>query len=185
MAGKLTEEAIKNTYLQLLEEKPMDKITISEITKRIGINRQTFYYHYKDIIDLTADIFNDVSKYCAGTDGNLSNCLMRYYDYFTEHKAITQNIVRSGYFDQVHSRMEPDLRIMISNMIDDTAGMGQIGEATKELTSFYYAAILSTFIVRWIRNGMNTDRNLFRKLANVCEASMKGTIDVFRSDTTN
>ena len=32
MAGKLTEEAIKNAYLQLLEEKPMDKITISEIS---------------------------------------------------------------------------------------------------------------------------------------------------------
>ena len=32
MAGKLTEEAIKNAYLQLLEEKPRDKITISEIS---------------------------------------------------------------------------------------------------------------------------------------------------------
>lgn len=185
MAGKLTEEAIKNAYLQLLEEKPMDKITISEITKRIGINRQTFYYHYKDIIDLTADVFNDISRHCTGSDNNLSNCLMRYYDYFIEHKTMTMNVVRSGCFDQVHSRMEPDFRIIISNIIDDIAGSGQIDKEAKDLTSFYYATILSTFIVRWIRNGMNTDRNLFSKLANVCEINMKGTIDIFRNNTTD
>ena len=32
--------------------KPLDKITVREITEECGVNRQTFYYHFEDIYDL-------------------------------------------------------------------------------------------------------------------------------------
>lgn len=60
MAGNLTREAIKKAFIGLLEEKSLNKITIEDITSRVGINRQTFYYHFKDILDLTYNISLDV-----------------------------------------------------------------------------------------------------------------------------
>ena len=42
------EASLKN----LLLKKPLDKITINDITEDCGINRMTFYYHFKDIYDL-------------------------------------------------------------------------------------------------------------------------------------
>ena len=43
--------------LSLLEKKPFDKITVTDIVETCGINRNTFYYYYSDIYDLLEEIF--------------------------------------------------------------------------------------------------------------------------------
>ena len=47
-----TKKLLGNTLKELMAEKPFDKISVSELTKRCGVNRQTFYYHFETIIDL-------------------------------------------------------------------------------------------------------------------------------------
>lgn len=49
---KKTKKAIKTTFLELLESKPVSKITVTELAKKAEINKATFYLHYKDIFDL-------------------------------------------------------------------------------------------------------------------------------------
>ena len=51
-----TKERLKSALLSLLEEKSIDRITISEICRVSGINRNTFYQHYTDIHDLLSEI---------------------------------------------------------------------------------------------------------------------------------
>ena len=41
--SKLTQKAIQNSFLKLLESKPIDHITIKDITDDCGISRNTFY----------------------------------------------------------------------------------------------------------------------------------------------
>ena len=48
MAG-FTKEIIIQTLLELLNEKPLAKITVKDIVERCGVNRNTFYYHFRDI----------------------------------------------------------------------------------------------------------------------------------------
>ena len=48
MSG-FTKEIIAKTFTELLDEKPMSKITVKDIVERCGVNRNTFYYHFKDI----------------------------------------------------------------------------------------------------------------------------------------
>ena len=47
-----TKKLLGSTLKEMMAEKPFDKITVSELTKRCGLNRQTFYYHFETIIDL-------------------------------------------------------------------------------------------------------------------------------------
>ena len=44
-------------FKDLLKEKPFNKITVNDIANKCDINRQTFYYHFKDIYDLLEWIF--------------------------------------------------------------------------------------------------------------------------------
>ena len=44
-ASELTKKAINQAFLEILEKKPLDKITVRDITENCGINRNTFYYH--------------------------------------------------------------------------------------------------------------------------------------------
>ena len=48
----LTKYALEESLKKLLLQKPLDKITISDLTEDCGISRMAFYYHFKDIYDL-------------------------------------------------------------------------------------------------------------------------------------
>ncbi len=55
-----TKNGIKQAYLELLEEKPLAKITVSELAERAGINRKTFYAYYDGIEDLHAALEDEI-----------------------------------------------------------------------------------------------------------------------------
>ena len=43
-----TKRAIKNAFLELMDEKPVDKISVTELCERADVNRSSFYAHYVD-----------------------------------------------------------------------------------------------------------------------------------------
>ena len=47
-----TKLALEASLKKLLLKKPVDKITINDLTEDCGISRMAFYYHFKDIYDL-------------------------------------------------------------------------------------------------------------------------------------
>ena len=51
MSG-FTKEIIIKTLFELLNEKPLAKITVKDIVEHCGVNRNTFYYHFQDISDV-------------------------------------------------------------------------------------------------------------------------------------
>ena len=50
--SQTTKRALEASFKKLLLEKPLNKITINDITEDCGVNRMTIYYHFKDIYDL-------------------------------------------------------------------------------------------------------------------------------------
>ena len=50
--SQVTKKALAAALKDQLLKKPLHKITINDITEECGINRMTFYYHFKDIYDL-------------------------------------------------------------------------------------------------------------------------------------
>ena len=46
-----TRQIILQTLTELMNEKPLSKITVKDIVERCGVNRNTFYYHFQDIPD--------------------------------------------------------------------------------------------------------------------------------------
>ena len=51
-----TKKAIMDSFLHLMEKKPLDKITVRDIVDDCGINRNTFYYYFQDIYAVLEEI---------------------------------------------------------------------------------------------------------------------------------
>lgn len=65
---------IRNTFIQLLNEKSFDSITVQNILDRALINRSTFYKHYSDKYDLLESITKDfLDKFKSLVDVRFSN----------------------------------------------------------------------------------------------------------------
>ena len=57
---KKTKTAIKDAYMGLLQKQTINEISVVDITNRININRSTFYFHYKSIVDVQNEIEDDI-----------------------------------------------------------------------------------------------------------------------------
>lgn len=56
MRIKRTKASVKEAFLELRRKKPIEKITVTELSKLAGINKATFYLHYTDIYKLSDEI---------------------------------------------------------------------------------------------------------------------------------
>ncbi len=54
-----TKRNIKEAFMKLRKEKPLEKITVKELSELAFINKATFYTHYKDIYDLSDQLENE------------------------------------------------------------------------------------------------------------------------------
>ncbi|MCM1133238.1 MAG: TetR/AcrR family transcriptional regulator [Ruminococcus flavefaciens] len=59
-----TKCAIRNAFLQLRSQKPLEKITVKELSSLANINKATFYLHYHDIYDLSETLERDIVHKC-------------------------------------------------------------------------------------------------------------------------
>ena len=58
-----TKQAMYHALKKLITTKSINKITIKDITDTCGLNRQTFYYHFKDIYDLLEWSFQEEFRF--------------------------------------------------------------------------------------------------------------------------
>lgn len=56
--SNITKKALASALKELMEEVPFEKINIASICGRCGMNRKSFYYHFKDKYDLVNWIFD-------------------------------------------------------------------------------------------------------------------------------
>jgi len=69
-----TKRAIMQTFEEMLEELPFDRITVSAIVKRCQIGHNTFYYHYRDIYDLLdCWVRQELGQYITAEDDLLAS----------------------------------------------------------------------------------------------------------------
>ena len=55
-----SKKMIRQAFLELLQEKPCEKITVTDIAQRADLNRSTFYAHYPDVQGLIEEIEDEI-----------------------------------------------------------------------------------------------------------------------------
>lgn len=111
-----TRAVIKNALAELMGEKELSKISISEISQRAKVNRKTFYRHYRNVEDVIADIENEILDEFSAAFKNsvldvgkiihsLSKVIERRRDFFTRIMARNPDIFSSGKIKAVLRRM--------------------------------------------------------------------------------
>lgn len=159
-----TKNAIRLAFIQLLNERPLDKISIKDIAEKSSVNRNTFYYYYADIFALVEDILQ--------LETEDFQTKMRRYDSWQEafrdatafasrNKRAVYHLYSSGNQEIVRRYYHKvTLAAMTSYVRDQAEGLSVDEEDIRVLAEFYSAA-LSGLTALWLQNGMKYDADAY------------------------
>lgn len=101
-----TKQILEESLKKLLLKKPLDKITIQDLTSDCGISRMAFYYHFKDIYDLVEwSCEEDASKALQGksTYSTWSEGLEQIFETVLANKPFILNVYHSVSREQIEN----------------------------------------------------------------------------------
>ena len=101
---QFTKYALENSLKKLLLQKPLNKITINDITEDCGINRMTFYYHFKDIYDLVEWVCLEDARRALEekkTYDTWQQGFVQIFEAVRENKPFVMNVYRCVHREQV------------------------------------------------------------------------------------
>ncbi|MCF0118007.1 MAG: TetR/AcrR family transcriptional regulator C-terminal domain-containing protein [Bacilli bacterium] len=176
-----TEEKLGEALKELMSKEPLDKITVKRLTTICGINRQTFYYHFRDLYDLLTWIY--LNETVTGLDSiqTWNDILLAFCDYVEQNKAFVLNTLSSAgrelfkefIFNGIYAKY---LRVIAYKDIDGVLAV----EERKFISRFYTAAFLYS-LLNWIDNGMKEDRAvLLNRLSILAEGTIDDAISKFK-----
>ena len=176
MSRLITQRAIVSAFKEMLKETPFNKVTIADLADRTGINRQTFYYNFKDIYDLTLFMIEDELLPIIDGGKDFSTCMLKIYDYFIGHRPMLLNIYRHIEIREINHRLEPVLMHVAETMVDAAIEDFPLSAEDKEVAVKFTALMISEFTSRWIGLGAPEQRDRFSRFADLLEYNMKSTI---------
>lgn len=155
-----TEAAITDAFLQLLDEKPFNKITVRDIVDRCGINRNTFYYHFQDIPSLLEKILIDridllIQKHCHL--GSLEDCISVTVQYFKENQRAVLHVYRSLPRETFIQHLDHLLLYLAKEYITNVSASLDIRSTDRDLLAWYFKCILVGIFLDWLDSGMSYD----------------------------
>lgn len=111
---------IADTFLQLSREKSVDKITVKDLVERCGISRQTFYYHFQDILEVIEwsmqQAFQALLARSLESD-DPEAVLHDFIDASAEADRLLQKLLRSQRREQIERIMVRSVRTYLQELI--------------------------------------------------------------------
>ena len=153
----LTKRALEQSLKNLLLQKPLHKITISDIADDCGINRMTFYYHFKDIYDLVEwSCQEDAAKALAGkkTYETWQQGFEQIFEAVLANKPFIMNVYHSVSREQVENYLYKLTYDLMIGVVEERAAGMSVRAEDKEFIAHFYKYAFVGLTLEWIRGGM-------------------------------
>ena len=168
--ANFTKKAIKESFIKLLNEKPLAKISVKDIVEDCGINRNSFYYHFQDIPALLEEIITEEAEELinmypeieslekgieVATDFAIKNKMAVFHIY---------NSVNRDMYEQYTMRL---CRHVVTRYLEVAFKDASVSGEDKDVAIRLVSCSLFGLVYDWLNSGMNEDRPA--DIKRVCE----------------
>ncbi|MBE6829934.1 MAG: TetR family transcriptional regulator [Ruminococcaceae bacterium] len=184
--SQTTKRALEASLKNLLLQKPLDKITINDIAEDCGINRMTFYYHFKDIFDLVEwSCVEDATKALEGkkTYDTWQQGFLQIFEAVLANKPFILNVYHSVSREQVEIYLYKLTYDLLIGVVEEKAqGMAVRDEDKKFIADFYKYGFVG-LMLDWIKNGMKEEpQTIIDRLSSLVHGNITSALDNYRTD---
>lgn len=181
--ANLTKKAIAAALKELVAATPLAKVTVADIVAHCGLQRQTFYYHFKDKYELVNWIYqseamagiSDCKDYRNWTEG-----IRRVFTHLAANRLFyidALNTPGHSTFDQYLFAVTKDL---ILSVLREVAEGMKVKAADQGFIADFYAFAFTGLAVRWIKTGMKeSPEDLTERIRDIVDGSMQRALSKY------
>ena len=158
--SQVTKRALEAALKHLLLQQPLNKIPINDIAEDCGINRMTFYYHFKDIYDLVEwACVEEATRALAGkkTYDTWQQGFLQILQAVLDNKPFILNVYRSVSREQVENYLYRVTYDLLEGVVEEEAQGMSVRQEDKELIATLYKYLFVGLMLDWIKQGMKED----------------------------
>lgn len=182
--SQVTKRALEQSLKNLLLKKPLTKITINDIAEDCGINRMTFYYHFKDIYDLVEwACLEDARKALEEkkTYETWQQGFLQIFEAVRDNKPFVMNVYRCVHREQVERYLKPLVDNLLMGVVNEEAEGMTVREEDKEFIARVYSYIFVGLMLDWIKEDMKEEpEGIVEKLGTMVRGSVKEALSRFK-----
>ena len=184
--SQVTKRALEASLKSLLLQKPLSKITVTDITEDCGINRMTFYYHFKDIYDLVEWCCQeDASRALAGkkTYETWQQGLLQIFEAVRENKPFILNVYRSVSREQAENYLYKVTSALLDGVVEEQAQGMSVRQEDKAFLATLYQYMFVGLMLDWIKSDMKEDpQAIVSRLELAIHGNIRAALERLRAD---
>lgn len=183
----ITKRALADSLKKLLAVKPLDKLTVSDLAADCGINRQTFYYHFRDLYDLIDWTYENDAAACIGANRTYNTWqrgLLGVFGYILQNRAFVLATCREPTRQHLIGFLYKQVYQLLYNVANEAAAGLDVSYADKAFVAHFYKYGFVGLVLDWIDRGMtDSPALLVEKLSVVMEGNLPGALARLRRET--
>lgn len=164
----------------LLRKKPLSELTVTEIAERAGVNRQTFYYHFRNIDDLIKwTVENDIRLFrdeCENRKLDWKGRLLLLAEVMNRSRKVIVNFYNSVSSCSFRRYVNMMVCPMVDVLMNENRPSLSASEEERRAISIFFSNLFSGYFFSWLEEDGKQDGKLFLKLIDYIEASLDAII---------
>ncbi|HAH62462.1 MAG TPA: dihydroxyacetone kinase transcriptional activator DhaS [Treponema sp.] len=181
--SQITKTALAASLKKISETTPIDRITVTQIVEDCGVNRQTFYYHFKDIYDLVSWIYQKETTESIGEKKTYNTWQDGFMNVFT-YVLANRNFVLRTYYSSCRQHLLDFLYKEVYNLligvVDECAGNFSVHDEDKSFIANFYKYAFVGIMFDWIEDDMyKKPEVLVRQISTLVEGDIFKALERF------
>lgn len=152
-ASDQTKYAQAAALKELMAQKPIDRITIHDLTERCGIRRQTFYYHFEDVYDLLRWMFQaEAVALLKQHEGTLlwQEGMLQLFHYIEDNRAVCLCALKSVGREHLKRFFQADIYAIIHRTVEQIGTEAGVTQEDIALLTHIYVVASAGVVESWL-----------------------------------
>ncbi len=169
MAKENMKQTIADELVSMLNDHSLEEITVKDLTGRLGVTRQTFYYHFHDIYEIVEWIFQSNSDMILSEFSTIDSWQFGYVlmmKWVQNNKSLVLNCYHSVRKDYVETFMNRILYQYIYQVVQEQSKGMRVTEQQKTFIARFFTLAINAISQEWIASGMTENPNRIAEQVN-------------------
>lgn len=166
---------IADTFSEMLEKEDIDKITVTRLIAQCHISRQTFYYHFKDIMDVLEWTFRRATQELVEKSLNAKDrlkALTAYITFVRQNRTKLKKLLYSRRWVQIEGMLVEAVTVYLAELARNRVPDIELSVDDLEVMLTFYACGMVGVLLQYVDKPNLNEEKLVLQMERIITGKM-------------